>query len=273
MTVFLDTNKYYCHTCGAYGDYLDAICEIEKCNQFKALIIFEKIKKGNHYVNNPRETFIKFKPKLKFREGVNKALFYFERAEKVDWDLETYDYMFNRGYNAQTLKEADVRFTFNDKYKIVVPIIENGSFRGYAKRRTDGEDSVRKYLYNDGFKPKVIHGEYRNKIVVVTEGYMDWLKLKQNGFTNVCAILRWKTNKQQIKKIKRYASIVISALDNSETGEDGTRILEQHFENVIRFPFPFNRKDVGEMKDEEVEQAKLELRVEINKILKTLDKQ
>ena len=88
--------------------------------------------------------------------------------------------MFKRGYTPQTLNDNDVRFTFNENYKIVVPIIENGSFRGYAKRRTDGEDSVRKYLYNDGFKPKIIQGNYKKDWVVITEGYMDWLKLKQN---------------------------------------------------------------------------------------------
>ena len=260
MTIFLDTNKYYCHGCGAYGDYLDAICEIEKCNQFKAQIIFHKIKNGQYYVNTPKQTFIKFKPKLKFKEAINKAKFYFERADRVDWDLETYDYMFNRGYKSQVLNDIDVRFTFNDKYKIVMPVIENGSFRGYVKRRTDGEDSIRKYLYNDGFSPKIIQGDYRNNIVVITEGYMDWLKLKQNGFNNACAILRWKINKQQLTKIKRYAKIVISALDNTETGEEGTRILEQHFDNVIRFPFPFNRKDVGEMTDDEITESKIELR-------------
>ena len=269
MTVFLDTNKYYCHGCGAYGDYIDAICELEKCNEFKARIIFEKIKKGSYYVNSPRDTMIKFKPALSFAEGVAKAKFYFERAEKADWDLETYDYMFKRGYNSQTLNDAGVRFTFNDKYKIVVPIIENGAFRGYAKRRTDGEDSIRKYLYNDGFKPKIIHGDYRNKIVVITEGYMDWLKLKQNGFNYCCAILRWKANKQQLKKIKRYAKVVISALDNSPTGEDGTKILEDNFDTVIRFPFPFNRKDVGEMLDSEVLESRNELLCKIKSLQNT----
>ena len=85
-------------------------------------------------------------------------------------------------------------------------------------------------------------------------------KLHQNGFTNSVAVLKWKTSPWQLKKLRKVTNKVISALDYSDTGDEGTEILRQHFDEVIRFPFPYNRKDCGEMTDLEMKIAKSELR-------------
>jgi DNA primase len=157
--------------------------------------------------------------------------------------------------------------TYDSKYKVVLPVIENGSFRGYVKRRTDGMDTQRKYLFNEGFKiSKIIMGNYQRDWVVITEGSLDWLKLQQNNFPNSCAILKWKASNWQLKKLMKVTDRVISALDDTETGEMGTEILRQNFKHVVRFPFAFGKKDCGEMEEMEFRQAKHELRKKISEI-------
>ena len=70
-------------------------------------------------------------------------------------------------------------------------------------------------------------------------------------------------------KLKKCGKIaLISALDNTSSGEDGTEILRKEFDNVIRFPFPPNVKDVGEMDNFSLMQAKTELAYEIEKMRK-----
>ena len=75
---------------------------------------------------------------------------------------------------------------------------------------------------------------------------MDWLKLQQYGITNSVAILGWKISDAQISKIQQVTDKVISALDNTETGEKGTEYLKEYFD-VKRFKFPSSLKDVGDL--------------------------
>lgn len=266
MTINVAKDTFYCYVCAIYGDHIDAIRHIEECNQLQALLIFEKIENDEHVNSVVNNTKIKFKPTISFAEGIKNARFWYLKSLQTDWDIETFDYMFNRGFTPKALNEVGVRMTYNKEYKIICPIVENGHFRGYVKRRTDGEDTVRKYIYNDGFKvSKVIQGNYFRDWVVITEGYMDWLKLYQNGFKNSCAILKWKASSWQLKKLAKVTNKVISALDDSDTGEEGTRLLMEHFDEVIRFPFPYGAKDCGDMTDKEMLVAKFHLRNEIER--------
>jgi DNA primase len=261
MTVFIENNTYYCYSCGAYGDTLQAICELEGCNVLQALNKYEDIIANGGISNTHKNTQIVFKPHITFAQAKRDAQFYYTKSRIVDWHIEQFDYMFKRGFTPEVLNKHGVRMTYTDKYRIVCPVIENNHFRGYVKRRTDGEDSVRKYLYNEGFKSaKTLHGNYTRDWVVVTEGYMDWLKLQQGGFINSVALLKWKASNWQIKKLKKVTKYIISALDDTETGEQGTKYLEEHFEKVIRFPFPFGVKDCGDMTTEQMDVAKFILR-------------
>ncbi len=71
--------------------------------------------------------------------------------------------------------------------------------------------------------------------------------------------MKWRISDFQLKKLKRVCKNVVSALDNTDTGERGTDILREHFDIVIRFPFSEDRKDVGALNDHELMMAKREL--------------
>ena len=86
---------------------------------------------------------------------------------------------------------------------------------------------------------------------------MDYLSLKTRGhIKNVVAILGWHISDEQVNKLKQKGiTTVISALDNDECGIKGTEYLKRFF-NVIRFDYPADKKDVGEMSEEEIKAAK-----------------
>jgi DNA primase len=136
-------------------------------------------------------------------------------------------------------------------------MFDMGTFRGWVCRTTSKYiESKRKYLYNTGFnRSNTLVGNYESKVVVIVEGYMDLLKLRQYGVKKVVAILGWKITAQQIEKLKlQGVKYVISALDNDECGEKGTKYLQSFF-NVIRFMYPPGIKDPGEMSKEQFADA------------------
>ena len=135
-------------------------------------------------------------------------------------------------------------------YPLVFPMFDNGEFKGWVCRTTlKTIEKRRKYLYNEGFsRATTLCGTYsKGKLVVICEGYMDMLKLKQFGLKNVVAILGWKITAEQIAKLKQMGiTHVISALDNDECGKKGTSYLKNFF-TVTQFQYPANVKDSGEM--------------------------
>jgi hypothetical protein len=71
----------------------------------------------------------------------------------------------------------------------------------------------------------------------------------------------------QVEKLKDMGvKVVISALDNDKCGRDGTRELKQHFK-VIRFPYPMNVHDMGDMT---VKKFKI-CKKKVNNMLKQVD--
>jgi DNA primase len=128
----------------------------------------------------------------------------------------------------------------------MVPIFDNGKFAGVLRRRTDGIDKA-KYINNKGFrKRRVVGGHYRRGPILVVEGMFDLMKAWQFGFRNIATIFGWKASSRQIEKLRRVTDTVVNGLDNSVTGEEGGKVLEEHFK-VLRIDFPDHRKDICEM--------------------------
>ncbi len=244
----IDTNTgvFHCFGCGAKGDIIDLVAKIEGVNRLKALVIAQKIG-GNSTHAIPIEK--------QNRNWLHEAKVEFNSCIKPSWSQIKSHYILNRGFLPKTLKEFDVRLDPFSNYPLIIPLYENNKFRGYVRRRIDGNDDDRKYLYNKGFRRNnVLIGSYRKGVILVTEGILDLMKAWQGGFRNVCCFLGWKPTKYQLEKLKRYTNVIISALDNTETGEEGTALLSEHFK-VIRFPFPEHRKDLGEMSTYEMKYA------------------
>lgn len=253
MQVDVVADSFYCFGCCASGNAIKFVQRIEKCSEMEAMLLIGKIKKG--MAKNSKIKIYIQKP-MTNKEAIEEAKLYFYSLPKTDWaDADEDSYLFKRGYEVQALNKLDVRENYNHIYGVIAPMLDMGEFKGYVCRATtqefNGRDIDRKYLYNKGFSRRgTLVGNYDKPWPVITEGFLDYARLVQFGVTNSCAILGWKITERQISKLQKHGTKIISALDNTPTGEEGTEYLSQYFD-VVRFAFPEHRKDIGDMKEYE----------------------
>lgn len=252
MKVNLPENNFYCFGCGVSGDALAFVSLVNKgmddlgaCFEYYRILRSRKVK-----ALAPRD----FVPKSKVEDAQlqTEAWDYYHGLKSIDWseyDGPEKDYMAGRGFTAESLNICKAKVNYSRSYPIIFPMMDMGKYRGWVCRTMDKKvEEKRKYLYNEGFSRRdTLVGDYDSKVVVVVEGYMDWLKMRQYGVKKVVAILGWKATEQQIKKLKNAGvKYVISALDNDLCGNKGSSFLEAYFK-VIRFQYPKGVKDPGEM--------------------------
>lgn len=257
MLINLDEGNYYCFGCNrsgnAYDFVKDANPELDDLNQIRLyykILNSKKVKSIN----------LKNKQNISKKKSVQAASeLYLEIAEDYYFNLKTIDwnkvedpikeYMVNRGFEANTLNKCKAKLTYNKYYPIIFPMKDMGVFKGWVCRTSHPVvQKKRKYLYNKGFsRTNTLVGKYDNEVVVLVEGYMDYLKMKQNGVKYVAAILGWKITSAQVTKLKAMGvKHIISALDTDACGEKGTEYLKKFFK-VTRFQFPDGVKDPGDL--------------------------
>lgn len=244
LQVSFDRWSYYCFGCGVTGSIVSLFESTEQMTPMEALILSGKLAAGLVKANPiAREVLLQ------------DAYSQFTTLPKPSWSVIKRHYMQRRGFAGKTLKHFDVRLNQSASYPVIIPIYEQGEFRGYVKRRTDGDEP--KYLYNEGFsRQTTIFGALRPGIVMIVEGSLDMMKSWQYGYDNVCATLGWKCSLAQARKIGAFATAVISATDNDRAGEEAWVEHTELFDvPVVRFPFPRGAKDVDEMTQEQFSRA------------------
>lgn len=250
--VDLVRGTFYCFGCTKSGDALEFVKlansqldDLQACRLFWEILRSDEVK----------DIKIERKPRAKLEnlEALEVAHDYYYGLSKTDWSWELqsaeYRYMQQRGFNIQSLNKCGAKINYNAAYPIIFPMNDMGEFKGWVCRTMNARiQKHRKYLYNDGFvKTNTLVGRYDSKVVMLVEGYMDWLKTKQFGIKKSAAILGWHISDAQIKKLKMQGvEYIISALDNDKCGKEGTRYLERFFK-VIRFQYPEGIKDPGDM--------------------------
>lgn len=257
MIVDLSEGNWYCFGCGLSGDAIKFVSLLnEKESDLKSLLRYLRILKSNK-VNKLNFSKRKMKQKKQSGELYNIAYDYYYGLSKINWnDIKDKDinvaktYMINRGFTTKVLNECGAKYTYNQSYPIIFPMLDNGKFKGWVCRTTDKViEQKRKYLYNEGFsRATTLVGNYEGyDYVFVVEGYMDRLKFIQYGVKNVVAILGWKMSKEQEEKLRKSnIKYLISALDNDDCGRKGTEYLRSIFKTVYRFKYLKGIKDVGE---------------------------
>lgn len=275
LLVDIDKDNWYCFGCQEGGDAFKFHKKYQnllgKKNDLKILKLYNRILANSKKTSqNLTKIKVVIKDKEYFRQKLNEAKDFYYGLKKVDWDKddsELVSYMNWRGFKRLTLKKAKAKYTYQDNYPIVFPILDNGRFKGWVSRTLDTTlAKKRKYLYNEGFRRRyALSGTYKSRIVMVVEGHFDMLKAKQLGLKNVVAILGWKITDSQIEKLRDSGvELIISALDNDTCGKKGTVYLKKHFD-IIEFPYPKGIKDMGDITQKQFNTAKRKLKIKINK--------
>src|SRR5260221_52613 len=238
---------FYCHGCGVGGSTVDFIRMIQGCSGLEALRLFVRLSR--------QEEVLAFSPMTELERDQQRkahlaaAYAVYAQSMVVDWRRTKEHYMLERGYTPRTLAHFGVRLHQLSPYSILIPILEQGKFRGYVARRTD--DGKPKYLYNRGFsRGTTVDGMLVPGPVAVVEGKLDQMLAWQYGFPSVACIFGWKITATQMKKLAEYATALYAWTDNDEAGERGYAALVEAARpyglEVIRPVFP-PLKDIGEM--------------------------
>lgn len=276
MQIDLQKGTFFCFGCGEFGYAPDFVRLVNpELNELQVYIVTERILNSNEI----KKLRIKYRKKRKVnnKQAIVEAKDYYCGLSKTDWNNpetkeERYvlEYMSKRGFDAKALNLGSCKASYNIAYPVLFPILDNGRFRGYVARTTNSYvESKRKYLYNEGFyKRTTLCGNYSEKCVpYICEGYMDYLSLRSRGdIEYVVAILGWHISDEQVKALKEKGiTTVISALDNDNCGIKGTEYLKKFF-NVIRFQYPKDKKDPGEM-------SRKQIKIAIRKTERSIKKQ
>ena len=276
LLVDIEKDSWFCFGCQEGGDafafhkkYQSMLDkggnELETLRSYNSIIANRPVKKSKL-----KHQKVVVKDKAYFKQKLIEAKDSYYGLKKVDWyedDSELISYMKWRGFTRESLSKAKAKYTYQDNYPIVFPILDNGRFKGWLSRTFDPEMAKkRKYLYNEGFRRRyALSGVYKSKIVTIVEGHFDMLKARQLGLKNVVAILGWKITDYQVEKLRDAGvELVISALDNDTCGKKGTKYLTKFFD-VIEFPYPEGVKDMGDITQKQFNVAKRKLKTKINK--------
>jgi len=261
LIVNLEDGDFYCFGCGAAGNAVDFVkmSEEEPLNDLQLYIKYYKILKSKK-VSHINIATIKKDVSKESNQYYDEAHDDYFGLRTVNWLKEKSPerkYMNKRGFTSKTLNQCKAKITYDKNYPIMFPMFDNGKFKGWDCRTTNKlVEKRRKYLYNKGFSRRnTLVGNYKCKTVVLVEGYMDLLKMQQNGLKHVAAVLGWKVTPEQITKLKEAGvEIIISALDNDKCGVDGSNYLTKFFK-VIRFQYPTGVKDPGDLNKEAFDEA------------------
>lgn len=264
MIIDFESGSFYCFGCLASGDAMKFVmlAESDKDDFWSVKKYFRIIASNKTGKNKIKHiNYFNSKVKVDYQQLYDEAHDFYFGLKTIDWKKEKSPekaYMLKRGFNAEALNLCGAKLTLDENYPIVFPMLDNGNFKGWVCRTTSPAiEAKRKYLYNKGFKRSdTIVGSYERDKLVLVEGYMDWLKMKQFGVNNAGAILGWKITNEQVAKLKeKNIRTVISALDADECGRKGTEYLKKFF-NVIEFQYQRGVKDLGEMNQDQFRESR-----------------
>lgn len=208
---------------------------------------YEKLYEINDTVNKY------FKANLLSNEGI-KAIKYLE-DRKISKDiinefnigLSTSNKLSNilsKKYSYNELVKLDICKDINGRYydtfqdRIIFPIIdENNNVIAFSGRKYTNEDlnnnTLPKYSNTketDIFKKSEVFYNINNAIneikkkreIVITEGFMDTIRMSSIGYKNVVAIMGTAFTEKHLLKIKKWKCKVILNLDQDDAGVKGT---------------------------------------------------
>ena len=208
---------------------------------------YEKLYEINDTVNKY------FKANLLSNEGI-KAIKYLE-DRKISKDiinefnigLSTSNKLSNilsKKYSYEELVKLDICKDINGRYydtfqdRIIFPIIdENNNVIAFSGRKYTNEDlnnnTLPKYSNTketDIFKKSEVFYNINNAIneikkkreIIITEGFMDTIRMSSIGYKNVVAIMGTAFTEKHLEKIKKWKCKVILNLDQDDAGVKGT---------------------------------------------------
>ena len=283
MSVSSDKQIYKCFSCGASGNVITFVMDYEHLDFKNALSVLAKrggISFSTNIVHNSNTKYDKYYNmydlalKL-YQNNINtkygeKAVTYLEnrgitkeliKEFKIGLSLSDNGLskiLSNKGYSSLEIDNYGLGNGIGDLYnnRIMFPLFDtNGKPVGFSGRVYMGKTSSGKYINTKETpifkKGELLYNYFRakefvrlEKKLVITEGFMDVIRLYSIGVKNVIALMGTALTKNQISLIKRLSTSIYLCLDGDKAGLSATEsvgeVLKQNGLNVFIIPLRDN---------------------------------
>ena len=163
------------------------------------------------------------------------------------------------------LRKFEVGYSKKDK-RVTLPVRdEYGRLVAVMGRATKDENPKYKVLLpQKGFeKSKYLYGlhlfkEKKNLWLVLCEGHFDVINFYKCAFPYAVGVMGSFLSDEQKNSVLKYTDEVIIAMDNDEPGKQATKQIINKLRGLVTirlFKYPVNKKDPGELTQEELYQG------------------
>jgi len=230
---------FHCWVCDSGGRLSKLIAEVRGVTQEEANKIFKLDEINVQFELDEIERILK--------EDVRK-LYSFSRYKVQD----RYKYWGRRGIKEKYVNSFNLGLDLFTN-RLVVPVIVRGKCIALIRRALSNKQQP-KYIYSKGFsKTKAVFGydsvDITKDNIVISEGAIDTIKLRQLGFNSV-GLLGINLHEEQLDIITQDFDKVILALDNDSAGQEAMgKIVKQLEPFASIFQLVYTEEDPGAIKN------------------------
>jgi len=262
LTIYPETNSFFCFGCGAGGSVIDFYMSHDDCD---VLTASKKLAEDYNIPWQYDET-IEDRLKRKEEEALQKDLEGLVKRWHSNLREEDIEHLKKRGLTEEFIRAMQIGYEPNewpeepDVAKKLGLISENGRylaaksivipFKMYGKVALPvfyRPGQKLKYIMPSGWKKPLIGADriYRNPELYLAEGVFDYLCLIQFGFPALCPV-GTRLNENQKKQLSR-ASRVMVAFDGDEAGKAaGLELCREFFPKARMLELP-DGKDINDL--------------------------
>jgi len=226
----LRKNIFHCFSCGAGGNVLDLVAQMEQCSLREAALQLQR-----RYLAT--ESTVPVRPKLARRDQLvtekretNPALPFCLTGLDA-----THPYVFTRGLSGTTAAHFGIGFYSGPGImhgRLAIPIHdEHGRLVAYCGRSVIAERP--RYRFPAGFRKSVVLFNYHRAAalahegVVVVEGFFDCMRVHQAGFPWVVALMGAALSRDQENfLVQRFRNVTLM-LDGDSAGRTASHAAAQ----------------------------------------------
>jgi len=256
----LGKNVFHCFACGAGGNVLDLVAELEQCSVREAALRLQRRYGGGGWRPTPRPSE-PGEDKLVTEKRKGNPVLPFSLPGLV----ADHPYVADRGLSPETASRFEIGYHGGPGImtgRLAIPIHdEDGRLVAYCGRSVAGE--LPRYKFPAGFRKAAVLFNYHRaaagcgRRVVVVEGFFDCMRVHQAGFVSVVALMGAALSPKQAELLAGRFTEIVLMLDGDPAGQAGmhdaaARLVSRcSVHRVILAP----GRQPDEMSNEEIRQA------------------
>jgi DNA primase len=226
----LGKNVFHCFSCGAGGNVLDLVAQMEQCSLREAALRLQRRYLALDFAVPPRPEMPRRDQLVTKKRESNTALPF--RLSGLD---ETHPYVSTRGLSRETAAHFGIGYYRGPGImhgRLAIPIHDaQGRLVAYCGRSVTGEDP--RYRFPASFRKSAELFNYHratafadNEIVVV-EGFFDSMRVHQAGFPSVVALMGAALSRDQEDRLVQRFRRVRLMLDGDQAGRTASHAAAQ----------------------------------------------